>query len=98
MLTAWRDSDYSSSQHLYGGELITPGMSRLGAGSMKRSPRVFPDDEIPYKNWVLPRGVGAFSAIIPSVLELTLSCTDPGFHDDILYPNRPDCFPQPDEV
>lgn len=30
---------------------------RLGAGSMKRSPREFPDDEIEYKGWVVPRGV-----------------------------------------
>ncbi|OAA38537.1 Cytochrome P450 [Metarhizium rileyi] len=28
---------------------------RLGAGSMKRSPRVFPDDEIHYKDWVIPK-------------------------------------------
>ena len=32
---------------------------RLGAGSMKRSPRVFPDNDIHYKDWVIPKGVSA---------------------------------------
>lgn len=32
---------------------------RLGAGSMKRSPRVFPDDDIHYKEWVIPKEVSA---------------------------------------
>lgn len=37
---------------------IHEGM-RLGAGSMKRSPRVFPDDDIRYKDWIIPKGVSA---------------------------------------
>jgi cytochrome P450 len=36
---------------------------RLGAASLKRSPRIFPDDEIEYNHWVIPRGVsGSFGA------------------------------------
>ncbi|KAL4907083.1 hypothetical protein BDW74DRAFT_176683 [Aspergillus multicolor] len=29
---------------------------RLGAGALNRSPRVFPDDEIVYKGWFIPKG------------------------------------------
>ena len=32
---------------------------RLGAGSMKRSPRVFPDDSIQYNEWTIPKRVSA---------------------------------------
>jgi cytochrome P450 len=32
---------------------------RLGAGSMKRSPREFPDDDIAYEGWIIPKGVSA---------------------------------------
>lgn len=37
---------------------IHEGM-RLGAGSLKRIPRVFPDDVIRYKGWVIPKKVSA---------------------------------------
>lgn len=35
---------------------------RLGASSLKRSPRIFPDDDIAYGQWIIPRGVRAASS------------------------------------
>lgn len=44
---------------------------RLGAGSLKRSPRVFPDEDIHYKDWVIPKGVSAATITnLPSNREL----------------------------
>lgn len=56
MVTSW----YALRELPYLTACINEGL-RLGAGSMKRSPRVFPDDDIQYKDWVIPRGVSATS-------------------------------------
>lgn len=51
-VTSW----YALRELPYLTACINEGL-RLGAGSMKRSPREFPDDDIHYKGWIIPRGV-----------------------------------------
>lgn len=58
VVTSW----YALRELPYLTACINEGL-RLGAGSMKRSPRIFPDDEIQYKNYVIPKGVSTVSEV-----------------------------------
>lgn len=59
-------SSWSALRRLpYLSACINEGL-RLGTGSMKRSPRVFAQDETPYKDWVIPRKVRASDSREPS--------------------------------
>ena len=62
LATFWREhpdevgSWYALRKLPYLTACINEGL-RLGAASLKRSPRVFPDDDIHYNDWVIPKGV-----------------------------------------
>lgn len=60
---------------------------RLGAGSMKRSPRVFPDDEIQYQNWTIPKNVSLSNEILSYYL--TNNSSDAGINDNLLHAAGP---------
>lgn len=61
---------------------------RLGAGSMKRSPRVFPDDEIQYQSWTIPKNVGFWSKYV-SCYKTNNFRSDAGLHDNLLHADGP---------
>lgn len=72
---------------------------RLGAGSMKRSPRVFPDNDIRYKDWIIPKGVGALckrmktaQARSPELTKMRL-ILDANINDHILHAHGLDGLP-----
>ena len=39
--------------------MINEGL-RMSIGLTMRLPRIAPDEDLVYKNWVIPRGVGVF--------------------------------------
>ena len=99
----WKDNpDAQSSLYAlrrlpYLSACINEGL-RLGAGSMKRSPRVFAHDEIPYKGWVIPRKVCASGSCEPSkfcpnmkIIQTPISMTTCYMHMD------PVVFPEPEK-
>ena len=99
----WKDnpdaqSSLSALRRLpYLSACINEGL-RLGAGSMKRSPRVFAHDEIPYKGWVIPRKVCASGSCEPSkfcpnmkIIQTPISMTTYYMHMD------PVVFPEPEK-
>lgn len=71
-VTSW----YALRELPYLTACINEGL-RLGAGSMKRSPREFPDDEIFYQGWVIPKGVSAMTNVTTEI------CDNP-----LTHPNR----------
>lgn len=91
-VTSW----YALRELPYLTACINEGL-RLGAGSMKRSPRIFPDDDIQYKDWVIPRGVSGTSLLgnIPAPTGLTIDVPylDSSLHDNLLHAHGPSRLP-----
>ena len=85
----WKDnpgaqSSLSALRRLpYLSACINEGL-RLGAGSMKRSPRVFAHDETPYKGWAIPRKVCASDSCESSRSQVE-NYSDSHLYDNLLY-------------